>query len=146
MPIDFDALRRKSALKRQEDKAKIGLPVIKDSPKPSDDEFHKGMTEDEAIGELLANGENVSDWERNFLNSIRTWMRSTNYNGLSIKQKTVFEKICRNNNLHIEASKIPTRDNRYASNEYIPPNGNGNSAPVGIDKLFDSYEDDDIHF
>lgn len=159
MPIDFEELRRKNKEKREADRLKIGLPVSR-TPTPFGEkilkkelagkyvanEFHKGLTELEAIDELLESGEKVNEWERNFLQSIRKWVLSANYYGLSVKQKAIFEKICRNNNLHIEASKIPTQDNRYASNEYIPPNENRNSAPVGIDKLFDSYEDDDIPF
>lgn len=143
MAIDFTALRRQNAERLQQ--VKSGT-LKKTLAEEVDSEFHKGLTPEEAIKELLLDGQEVNNWERDFLVSIRNWIRSPRYTGLSVKQKHTFEKICRNNNLHIEASKIPTRDNRYASNEYIPPNENRNSAPVGIDKLFDSYEDDDIPF
>ena len=138
MAIDFAALRRQNAERLQQVKNRTPKKPLAEEV---DSEFHKGLTPQQAIDELITNGQQVNDWEREFLHSIRNWMRSPRYSGLSVKQKHIFEKICRNNNLQFPTSAIPTKDNRYATNDYVAPYENRNSAPVK-NFGFDNYDDD----
>lgn len=138
MPIDFAALRKQNAERLQQLKSEYPKKTLTEEV---ESEFHKGLTPEQAIEELLENGQEVNGWEREFLHSIRNWMLSPRYTGLSVKQKHTFEKICRNNNLQFPTSAIPTKDNRYATNEYVAPYENRNSAPVK-NFGFDNYDDD----
>ena len=151
--VDFAALRaankakldakRTPALSKPSSRSSASTHDLAPVPR-KEESFHVGMSALEAVSHLLKNRDcmEYNDWEHNFLISIKTWMLSTNYTGLSVKQKHVFEKICRNNNLQYEESKVPTRDNRFSDGEYKPPYENRNESPYSRKHGWDDFDDD----
>ena len=91
--------------------------------------------------------EDLTKWERNFVNSVHRWVTGSpdRERPVSEKQLAVIQKLMRNYNLDLEPSKVPTRDNRFPDGVYKAPGDNYNSAPA---RHFDSFDDmdDDIPF
>lgn len=142
--VDFKALAAKRKAEMEEKRKKLTpLPVSK--PIPGED-INKEASILDNLEELI-HSDDISQWEKNFCKSVKSWLLRSPNNYMSVKQRAVYDKLVKDFlDKPDTTSPVPTREPRkegYSRDwEYRAPYDNDRSAPASKSYGFDDMDDD----